>query len=407
MTNFLIYLTVFLLPVYFIRVPIGNIGTINLLDCLLAASIAVQLYAFRVRRDRNFLIRMAKKYWHVFLFLLLFIVSFLFSYLTNISAQNSIDGLGVLKSFVILPILFAVGIFLLAQKEKIRPNLLLVIFFASAVAQSLIGYAYALQDHFTYDSRLRIFYESPNQFAMILAPAILIGLYFLQCSSGKSLVLKNYQKFLLLTGILSLLFSLYLTHSHGAWIALVTSFTMLALIPIKRLRIAGTLTLFLLIISSLMIFNLSPILSFFHYVPSAPATAIDSRITIYTASQKISSKDRFLGIGPGNFQSKYLSIQPFFSPFPQWAVPHAHNNILHLFIEGGTGAMLSFAFLIFFLCCRQKTKKPSAGFFIVAVYLLLHGIVDTTLWKNDVSVLWWLAFMLSGTVSNSQSIERS
>ncbi|MEA1925939.1 MAG: O-antigen ligase family protein [Patescibacteria group bacterium] len=341
---------------------------------------------------------MTKKYWHVFLFLLLFIVSFLFSYITNISARNSIDGLGILKSFVILPILFAVGIFLLAQKKQISLYVLLTAFFASAVMQSFIGYAYTLQNYLTYDNRLGIFYESPNQFAMILAPAILIGLYFLQCSARKKLILKNYQKFLLLTGILSLLFSLYLTHSHGAWIALMISFAMLALIPVKRLRIAGILTLLILATGSLIIFNLSSILGLFRYAPSVPATAIDSRITIYTVSQKISLKDWLLGIGPGNFQSKYLSVQPLFSPFPQWAAPHAHNNILHLFIEGGIGAMLSFAFLVFFFCCCKRTKKPCTGFFIVAVYLLLHGIVDTTLWRNDISVLWWLAFMLSGTV---------
>ena len=178
MTNFLVYLTVFLLPVYFIRIPIGSIGTINLLDCLLAISIAAQLYTLQIRRDRNFLVRVIKKYWYVFLFLLFFIVSFLFSYIANISAQNLIDGLGILKSFVIFPILFAVGAFLLVQKEKISPYILLVVFFTSAVIQSLIGYIYALQSHFTYDDRLKIFYESPNQFAMILAPAILIGLYF-------------------------------------------------------------------------------------------------------------------------------------------------------------------------------------------------------------------------------------
>ena len=185
------------------------------------------------------------------------------------------------------------------------------------------------------------------------------------------------------------------------------SSAILALVPIKRLRIVGILTLLTLIASSLIIFNLSLILNFLHYTPSVPATTLDSRITIYTVSQKISSKDWLSGIGPGNFQNKYLSMQSFFSPFPQWAVPHAHNNILHLFVEGGIGAMISFSFLVFFFCYRERTKKPCTGFFIIVIYLLLHGIVDTTLWRNDVSVLWWLAFMLSVPILNSQSIERS
>ncbi|MDA3814907.1 MAG: O-antigen ligase family protein, partial [Patescibacteria group bacterium] len=132
-----------------------------------------------------------------------------------------------------------------------------------------------------------------------------------------------------------------------------------------------------------------------NYTPSIPPSSIDSRVAIYQSTEKIIKNNFFIGIGPLNFQEQYLSYQKYFNPYPQWAVPHAHNVFLHIFAEFGFFALIPFLGLIYLKIFKNKTKKPREILvFSILIYFIIHGLVDTTIWQNDTALLFWVFLLL-------------
>lgn len=400
MTKIFHYLTLFLLPLYLIRIPLGVGGSFNILDIFLILSLLSQIGQLKkLFSKKEFLLELRANTLALFV-LLFFLMSFTVSYFFSLPSKNWLDGIGILKSFLFLPVLFSLGTFLLTKKGVLKKELLLGSFFASAVLQSFIGYFYVLWGTLTYDNRLALFYESPNQLAMILAPAIIVGIHLLvQVLPFKKLPLlsNNLQKSIVLIGTISLLFSLFQTNSQGAFLGLFVALFVYFVSSYKALFKLAPLVIFIIAVTSLIITISAPQISnSLRYSPSTHKTSLDSRITIYTVSQELIRENWLTGIGPGNFQLAYLDSQPKFKAFPQWAVPHAHNNLLHVFVEGGITTLVLFVFLLFLALLKKEQKKEVCiYFFVVTIYFIVHGVVDATIWKNDVAVVWWLSLIFS------------
>jgi O-antigen ligase len=119
---------------------------------------------------------------------------------------------------------------------------------------------------------------------------------------------------------------------------------------------------------------------------------------IWQSSGKILSDNWLLGIGPGNFQDKYLEYQKYFPPYLEWAVPHPHNLYLAFWLYGGLVGLVSFLVILYFFFKKVETPKlgVSTGVKYIAlgvmIYVLLHGLVDTTIFKNDLAVVFWLTY---------------
>lgn len=223
------------------------------------------------------------------------------------------------------------------------------------------------------------------------------------------------------------------------------------IVPLQRFRWLGAAVIFLNVVSLGLILGSSFLAQWSNYQPVSPPTSGDSRVAIYRAASLIWAKDYhwLTGIGPGNFQEEYLAVQPHFEHYPQWAVPHAHNNWMHLWLEGGVLSGLGFGLLgasIFgaLRCCRlrfsftvplstahsdtrprleshskmkalleseklkrefQRKERGDLGFkkavlagggeagalaALIVSYFLLHGLVDATIWQNDTAVIFWV-----------------
>jgi len=389
MAKIFAYLPILLLPTFMLRIPLGSLGTINVLDLLLFTSISYFFLTPSLRPKLAGLTKAIHDRLLIIISSLTMVIGFVLSYLINLSPENWSDGLGILKSFLVLPILFSFALYFLSKKNLIKPDGLLITIFCLSSILAILGYFFALFEIFTFDRRMAIFFESPNQYAMVLVPGILAGVALINNNSSQL------KKFLISVGIIACLFSLYLSFSQGAWTALV--FSLIFLYDLKRKadfrKKTRQLLFFLIIILSFFVFFTPQITNIFDYQENIPPTSIDSRMIIYKVNQKILAENWIWGIGPGNYQIAYLENQKFFSPFPQWAVPHGHNNLLQLFIEGGTLSFLGFLGSVYFLFF--KTKKPSLGFLAIALFFLIQGIVDTTIWRNDTGVLWWIAILFS------------
>jgi O-antigen ligase len=107
-----------------------------------------------------------------------------------------------------------------------------------------------------------------------------------------------------------------------------------------------------------------------------------------------------LGIGPGMFQDYYLKYQSHFPvSYLEWAVPEPHNLFLAFWLETGLLGLAGFIWLlaIFFKKLFLLFKKSNyfATILIMLMgYILIHGLADTTYFKNDLSVVFWLAVAL-------------
>ena len=128
---------------------------------------------------------------------------------------------------------------------------------------------------------------------------------------------------------------------------------------------------------------------------------------IWRAAWMIGKDHPIFGIGPGNFLKYYLDYQKRFSePYLEWAVPEPHNIFLAFWLEAGILGLSGFALLLYWFfkkgifeykkarpgSARHGSKDISATILLISLmaYILIHGLFDTTYWKNDLAIMFWV-----------------
>ena len=124
-----------------------------------------------------------------------------------------------------------------------------------------------------------------------------------------------------------------------------------------------------------------------------------SRLMIWNASEKIIFSDGnwFWGIGPGNFQEQYLVYQKHFPSYLEWAVPHPHSLYLSFWLQSGLVGLVAFLFILrqwFKQVFKVEERVVKTIAISIMLYILIHGIVDTTYFKNDLAVIFWMTFLV-------------
>ncbi len=393
----------FLLSFAFLwRISIFKNASINFLDILLIGTIIASLYVLIIKKwTTDFWNYWTKKHLLILIFLVLFIFSAIIAWIINLSASDWTNSLGLIKSFIILPIIFSIFTSFFISKAFIKSFDLWKSFLISTGIISILGMITIITNNLTFDKRLSLFYDSPNHLAMVLSPAIIIGIWmlFYKKSLNKKFLSEKESFCLIILILIFLIISFIFTKSFGAIIAILISIIFLYLLRKKSFILTKALKIFILLLiftSTLIILNTSFFTNKLAYIPSLQTSSFDSRIAIYQSSEKIAKNNSPWGIGPGNFQFFYLNNQKYFDPYPQWAVPHAHNNFLHIYLELGVIAFISFFILVIIkLFSNKQQKKPEILLaFTILIYFLIHGIFDTTIWHNDTTLLFWFILLL-------------
>lgn len=399
------YLILFLLPFHLVSISLSSTISINLLEILLLTGIILNFYKiFKITNTiklKNLFLKNTKN----LLPLVMIIIGFTASYVLNQLTLHWLswsDGLGKLIDLIILPILYGLSLAILIKFKKVFFSKLLHTYFLSAFSISMLGLFYFFNNWLTFDHRLSLFFQSPNQLAIFIVPAILINSVFLLKIKKEKNTTSKYKIIFHFLSLLILLFNLWQTYSLGAWLAL--SFSIIFLLFTYHL-VANTiiftkiisryflpLLFFMFISSILFIINIDIFLSFSDYHPKTPTNSNDSRLAIYQVDQKIVSENWLIGIGPGNFQNIYLDNQKYFPAYPQWAVPHGHNNLIHFWIEGGLLAAIGFLLLTYkiFIPKKQFLKEKQILPTSMFVYFIIHGLVDVTIWTSSSALLFFL-----------------
>ena len=330
-----------------------------------------------------------------------------------ISTFNSSDlrtSLGIFKGWFIDPFLFFLVFINVIKKEK-HLNLVLKSWLASGVVVSLISIFYLLNSNLTFDDRLKAFFLSPNHLAMYLAPVFLVGLFFLL--NDKKLNIKyrilnikkltNYEltNLSVISNIqypiffIIILIPLYFTYSYGAFLGIFITTIWLFIIGLKPLlRISNIKYLIFLIFVSIVIVFVS-FNKFDQITNSENRSSFHSRLMIWNASIEIIKDNPFFGIGLGTFQDAYLLYtERFEEPYLEWAVPQPHNIFLAFYLQTGVIGFVGFSLILFWFFNHRRDEAMPRLYWqiinIIMIYTLIHGLVDTTYWKNDLALIFWL-----------------
>jgi putative inorganic carbon (HCO3(-)) transporter len=252
----------------------------------------------------------------------------------------------------------------------------------------------------SYDGRLKIFWDSPNQAAMFLAVPFLIGLYFvLKENSANGRTFSFFAVLLIGT-------SLFFTFSYGAWIGIGAA--LLIVIFLKYGKTNQWKHFLALFIAMAIVLGSASLIKYRTIQALDQRSSLASRIMIWKSSGRMILQQPIWGIGPGNFQEKYLEYQKFFPPYLEWSAPQPHNIFLAFWLQAGAIGLFGFAWILFLFFQDNKIaikKNRDLGALLLAamIWIVVHGMVDTTYWRNDLAVMFWLIVGINLILAKSQS----
>jgi O-antigen ligase len=376
-TENLIWLTLLGLPLYLIRFSFIGIPT-NILDALETAVIISWIFSRQLNVIR--LGEFMKKNRPYLISLCLILIGLVTSLLLNPKYQS---GAGLIKSLFLLPTLFLLVGASVLDEQGIKKAFRCLLWSVFAVAS--LSLVYYLIGQRTFDGRLQGIFNSPNYLAMYLAPGIIIALNYLK---------ENKRAYS--AAILIMLYAFYLTYSYAAWIALALALGISAIIQKK---VSWKKTGLAIIIAAIFIIFQFKTSKWSDFSSLSSRSSFSSRIMIWRSAGKIIADNPLWGIGAGNFQDKYLAYQKFSPPYLEWAVPHPHSLYLAFLLQSGLFGLAGFLFLLVFwlrdaLLSSRKQKNIIINMSLaIMLYILIHGLVDTTYFKNDLAVIFWLNFL--------------
>ncbi|MBU3965094.1 O-antigen ligase family protein [Patescibacteria group bacterium] len=390
-----IYLIVFSLPAYLLRLTVLNIP-FTALEILIYA-----LFIAWLTKNHPFLFfkKFKEYFWANSYNKILTIGILLLLFGATVSTTFSPDlkiSFGILKGWFLVPLLFFIVLISVIGSPKQVANVVKSFFLSGfiAAAISLVYFFSPSLGGLSYDNRLHGFYLSPNHLAMYLAPALIAGVFLFCCSKRN-----RAEKIFLLIALAVIFIPFYLTYSYAAWAALGFSLFLLLYFLIKKLSLGKKLLLLAAcgLLFLVMAFNQTSADKFKNLKNLSYRSSINSRLMIWRAAWLIGKDHPLLGIGPGNFQKYYLDYQSRVlgtGPYLEWAVPQPHNIFLAFWLETGILGLAGFILLLFWffragLDNFRKNKPLFALLFSLMVYTLIHGLVDTTYWKNDLSIIFW------------------
>lgn len=420
-----------------IRPDSFSIIPINLLEILIVLFLIVNLSTI-FRSIKSFLETSLGKYFLTSIAILL--ISVLIS---TVYAMNLRVALGAAKSWLFLPILLFFSIVPYLKSPEFRQKFL----YSWLISGGIIcvgSVVFLIENTLTYDGRLAGIFLSPNHLSMALVPGILamLVLVFRKNQEFTFSLFKNvnYRIWSVALFLLLALTLTYMTYSYGTWIGLFAASIFLLIISGPsgsklKLKSVATSIIALVLLATTQLNNpkLAHILNGDYY------SSLHSRIMIWNSALSISKDNWITGIGVDNFQQAYLDYaKNFTEPYIEWSAPQPHNIFLAFSTQLGLIGLLGFISILFLtlkISLAQKSQKPRSGkipdstsrseakeelafqlkfdiklwkfiknwalrfrnldplslwALAYLVYFLVHGLIDTPYFKNDLAIIFWL-----------------
>jgi len=335
-------------------------------------------------------------------------------------------ALGILKSWIIAPVLM-LGLFAWLMKTGEDMKIALNSYTISAVVLAAWGVFQVLTGQYaTPDARASGPFNSANYLALFIAPALFYALvrvksfyevkkipwwkraFMTVVPQPETERPRFFLALLWIFGFFLLLFGLLFTKSYAAFLALFVvcllwfgmNVRTFEKFPWKSvLVIVG-----LLLVAAVVMIALDPAKwqLFFQFTTR---TSSGVRVEIYTIATRLLLEHPLQGIGLGMFPAVYQLEGPRIlgqNPY-EWNMLHPHNVFLAFWLNLGILGFASFLWIL--QRCIQKAwgfLKNVSGLAAMSlewfhalglamlVIILIHGLVDTPFFKNDLALLFWL-----------------
>lgn len=381
---FLLRTRIFFIPTTWLELAIYTVAVISIIKHIQNNTLEAHFY-YILHKAKPYVIPIA-----------ILILSVLISVLIS---KNQTSAIGILKAWFFDPLLFGI-IFLDGCHAKNSRTAF--IFYLSIGAWPIIIYGlieYILGINMIIPGRLDSFFNSPNYTAMYLVPmTILIAGWIIKKKRGIADIYPT--KFGQVYFSVWLAFSLaviFLTKSFGGWFGLLGGILFLVFFLSKITLKKTAIFSLCLIIAALLMFWFHQ-KSIAHYNPFWQANSLKTRREVWSNSLKMLEQNPILGIGLADFETDYYN---FIMRLPEnkqpieHAVPRPHNVFLSFWLETGLIGLAAFLWiiLIFFQQAFKSSNALPASAAMTA--LLLHGLVDTPYFKNDLSLLFWILLTIN------------
>ncbi len=304
-------------------------------------------------------------------------------------------ALGEFKGFFIDPLLVAWLIFQFVKKEDLAK-----LFWALAFSGVLVAIQTIVKKilgHTEIDGRVvGLFGYSPNYTALFLAPITVVAIGF----SFQSLKARKYYQLASLWVLVILnLAAIYFSGSRGGFLTIIAGLGVFLIANYWqwiRGRISAKIIIAILIIAAVYTawsvfrpdFSVSP-------TAGRVATSDNVRWQIWQQSLKLGAQHPLVGVGLGNFQNAFGQATKNIANFPEFITPLAltpHNIFLMFWLSTGLLGLIAFLALsvVFYFKAFKNLAKPYAPVILASMStILLYGLIETSIWKNDLSVIFW------------------
>lgn len=399
---------IILAPTYLVRFSLFGLPT-TLLEILIYCSAIALLICQPIATTGQRLGRFGRRYgWPIALFILGALMA------TAISPDKR-TALGLLKGYILDPILFSlVLVSILNTKERIYQAISAFLLSGILVAIS----AFLTQPNA--EGRALGLYlldvsPSPNYLALYLSPIASLAIGFYLTLKDKMLRWLSG-----ITYILSMA-ALLAADSRGGLLAAGTA-TGLAIIYSlsRRLASAGRTVVYRIVtvvfILALLVFGWQQAKPDFSPTASARATTSNNlRYEIWrTTVIDILPKKAVAGVGLGNYQQYFTDLTADRPNFQSYIAPWArtpHNFFLTIWTNLGLLGLIGMIWLLCLVAAdirrSQVNLDISYALGLSLVGWLVHGLVDATYWKNDLSLFFWILIALAFSLRSVTAQERS
>lgn len=373
--SFLSLAIVALLPLYYFRFNLMGLPT-NFIEVLIVLLLVLTLLGYRKLSLPNF--------WPIGLITVGVVISSIF-------ALNQWVAFGIVKGWFVIPIIYyacLTTIFSPDQRELfVKPalsSLVLVSLYAVGQYLGLVPFlAHQLPEAQQYLDQGRAigFFESPNFLAMYLVPLTLL-------TGGYLCLNKSYRT----CWWLSLpLIAILLSQSQAGLLAVGAGIVWLWLWRPVGEDTQSRSQQILVVVGALAVLAV-----LWRWVDD-PA-----RLLIWQNTWVMIKEQPILGIGPGQFQAIFSSLDIQSSQYAATApyALHPHNIFLNFYLSTGLLGLAGFIWMLvrmgrnFWKSIARSPLELTASAGIVAV--LVHGLFDSTYFKNDLAIIFWiLVFLVS------------
>lgn len=382
------FLLTFLIPFYLIRFRLGAPTTI------LELSAIILFISVLFLKSKKIILALKSTNRLVLIGTLLIIIGGVIGVL--ISPDKTV-ALGELKGFIIIPIIAGVTILALGPKNEKFVKMGLYLSSVLISIEAIIEWLFNIK---TYDGRVLGIYRidanaSPNYLALFVTPIAVMLLHDLFNMKNNN----NY-RILRLSAFIAMAVAICMTKSRAA-IAVLIVFLLYELYCYLSDRfnknLINSLSLIIMIVTILISAKVA--------LPNLSANDQDGRVSssnniryeIWSVTTKeIIPQNWLLGVGLGNFQNTFKSTTLHRVNFDEYISPLAvtpHDVFLSTWVDLGLIGLIGFLLV---LSGTINSKRQNKLWLIALISILLLGLFDTTVYKNDLGFFFWIA-IFAGT----------